>query len=163
MATMTKTGSILALGSTLLIGGCMPMYGPGWENERAPDRPPIAYSRDLYPGYGSVQAIDPIRHDQESGSSIGLGAIAGAVVGGLIGYQVGEGKNNTAATVIGAAGGALIGHELEKRTQTQADQYRLTIRMENGSYQSLVQNGEFVDLRVGDRVHIDRDGAIRRY
>ena len=157
MAAMAKPASILALSSALLLGGCMPMYGPGWQSEQ----PPIAYARDLYPGYGSVHAIDPIRH--ESNSGIGLGAIAGAVVGGLIGHQVADGKNNTAATVIGAAGGALIGHQLEKQTQTQADQYRLTIRMENGSYQSLVQNGDFVDLRVGDRLHIDRDGAIRRY
>lgn len=157
MKILKRNGPVLALASVLLLSACVPMYGPGWQSEQ----PPIAYARDLYPGYGSVHAIDPIRH--ESNSGIGLGAIAGAVVGGLIGHQVADGKNNTAATVIGAAGGALIGHQLEKQTQTQADQYRLTIRMENGSYQSLVQNGDFVDLRVGDRLHIDRDGAIRRY
>ena len=93
----------------------------------------------------------------------GVGAIAGAVIGGLIGHQVGEGNGNTAATVIGAAGGALIGHQIEKQTQPQGDQFRLVIRMENGGFQTLVQNTDFVDLRVGDRLYIDNAGAVRRY
>lgn len=155
MSTIKMTTPALALLGALTLCACMPMYGPGWENEH----PPVAYSRDLYPGYGQVQSIEPVRH--ESGNSIGIGAIAGAVVGGLIGHQVGEGKGNTAATVIGAAGGALIGHQLEK--QTQNEQLRIGIRMENGAFQQLIANDERIDLRPGDRIHIDRDGAIRRY
>ncbi|MDP3540251.1 MAG: glycine zipper 2TM domain-containing protein [Azonexus sp.] len=157
MNNITKTGSALGLAGLLTLTGCVPMYGPGSER----DYPPVAYSRDLYPGYGSVYAIDLIRYENES--SIGVGTIAGAVIGGLIGHQVGDGKGNTAATVIGAAGGALIGHEIERRNQPQIDQFRLTIRMENGGYQTLLQNQDFVDLRVGDRIHIDNGGAVRRY
>jgi len=149
--------SAFGLAGLLAISGCAPMYGPGWER----DYPPVAYSHDLYPGYGSVQAIDLIRHENNNG--IGVGAIAGAVIGGLIGHQVGEGNGNTAATVIGAAGGALIGHEIEKQNQPQGDQFRLTIRMENGGYQTVIQNTDFVDLRVGDRLHIDDGGTVRRY
>ena len=155
MSAIKMTGPALALLGALTLSACVPMHGPGWQN----DHPPIAHSRDLYPGYGQVQSVEPLRH--ESNSSIGLGAIAGAVVGGLIGHQVGEGKGNTAATVIGAAGGALIGHQIEK--QTRSDQVRINIRMENGSSQQLVVNDERIDLRPGDRIHIDRDGAIRRY
>jgi hypothetical protein len=33
----------------------------------------------------------------------------------------------------------------------------------NGGYQTLIQNTDFVDLRVGDRLHIDNGGAVRRY
>jgi outer membrane lipoprotein SlyB len=157
MTTTSQFRSALTLAGALALSACVPMYGPGWEN----DSPPVAYSRDLYPGYGSVQAIDVIRPEPEN--SIGVGTIAGAVIGGLIGHQMGEGNGNTAATVIGAAGGALIGHQIERRNQPQADQYRLTIRMQNGSYQTLMQNTDFVDLRVGDRIHIDNEGALRRY
>lgn len=157
MNALKKSAAALGLAGMLALSGCAPMYGPGWER----DYPPIAYSRDLYPGYGSVYAIDLIRPDRDSG--IGVGAIAGAVIGGLIGHQVGEGNGNTAATVIGAAGGALIGHQIEKANQPQGDQFRLTIRMENGGYQTLIQNTDFVDLRVGDRLHIDNGGAVRRY
>lgn len=151
------SAAALGLACALTLGGCTPMYGPGWER----DYPPIAQSRDLYPGYGSVYAIDVIRPEQNNG--IGVGAIAGAVIGGLIGHQVGEGNGNTAATVIGVAGGALIGHQIEKANQPQGDRFRLIIRMENGSYQTLIQNTDFVDLRIGDRLHIDNGGAVRRY
>lgn len=154
---LRKSAAALGLAGVLVLSACAPMYGPGWER----DSPPIAHSRDLYPGYGSVHAIDLIRPERDSG--IGVGAIAGAVIGGLIGHQIGEGNGNTAATVIGAAGGALIGHQIEKANQPQGDLFRLTIRMENGAYQTLVQNTDFVDLRIGDRLHIDSGGAVRRY
>jgi outer membrane lipoprotein SlyB len=67
--------------------------------------------------------------------------------------------NSAAATVIGAAGGAYVGHELEKRQQ-QADTYKVTIRMNNGTYQTLMQSTN-AGFRVGDRVRID-DGVLRR-
>lgn len=60
-----KLMSALGLAGVLAISGCAPIYGPGWEK----DYPPVAYSRDLYPGYGSVQAIDLIRHENNSGMS----------------------------------------------------------------------------------------------
>lgn len=155
MKATNGIGSALVLAGTLLLGACTPLYDQAWER----DYPPAAYSRDLYPGYGTVYAIEVIRAEQDG---IGVGAVAGAVVGGLIGHQVGEGDGNTAATVIGAVGGALVGHQLEKQMQHKADQFRLTIRMENGNYQSVVQPTEFVDLRIGDRVRID-NGSVRRY
>ncbi|MGB2902775.1 MAG: hypothetical protein WBB96_05045, partial [Candidatus Dechloromonas phosphoritropha] len=76
---------------------------------------------------------------------------------------VGSGKGNTAATVIGAVGGAYVGHELENRNQNQqqADAYRVTVRMEDGSNQTLMQNTSD-DIRVGDRVRIE-NGIARRY
>jgi len=157
MNASRKSAAALALAGLLSLSGCAPMVGPGWQQ----DYPPIAYSRDLYPGYGSVYAIELIRPERDNG--IGVGTIAGAVIGGLIGSQVGEGNGNTAATVIGAAGGALIGHQIEMQNQPQGDQFRLIIRMENGNYQTLIQNTDFVDLRVGDRLHIDNGGAVRRY
>ena len=157
MNASRKSAAALALAGLLSLSGCAPMVGPGWQQ----DYPPIAYSRDLYPGYGSVYAIELIRPERDNG--IGVGTIAGAVIGGLIGSQVGEGNGNTAATVIGAAGGALIGHQIETQSQPQNDQYRLIIRMENGNYQTLIQNTDFVDLRIGDRLHIDNGGAVRRY
>lgn len=155
MKAMNRFVPALALTGALLLGACAPLYDQAWER----DYPPVAYSHDLYPGYGTVHAIEVVRAEQDG---IGVGAVAGAVVGGLIGHQVGEGDGNTAATVIGAVGGALVGHQLEKQMQQKPDQYRLIIRMENGAYQSLVQPTDFVDLRIGDRVRID-NGNVRRY
>lgn len=148
--------SALALAALLTLGACAPFHGPGWER----DYPAVAYGRHLHPGYGSVHAIEQV-HQEDGG--IGVGAVAGAVIGGLIGHQVGEGDGNKAATVIGAAGGALIGHQIEKKVRERDERFRLVIRMENGSYQTLEQKEDFVDLLVGDRLYIDNEGAVRRY
>lgn len=94
-------------------------------------------------------------------TGIGAGTIAGAVIGGVVGNQVGSGSGNTAATVLGAAGGAYVGHELEKRNQQAREAYKFTIRMQDGTHQTVTQTTN-ADLRVGDRVQID-NGVVRRY
>jgi len=95
--------------------------------------------------------------------TVGAGTIAGAVVGGILGHQVGGGSGNTAATVLGAAGGAYAGHALENNNQaTQlVNAYQFTVRLSNGSYQTYTQTTS-TDIRVGDRVQID-NGTLRRY
>jgi uncharacterized protein YcfJ len=47
-------------------------------------------------------------------SPIGIGV--GAVVGGLLGSQVGGGNGKTLATIAGAVGGGYLGNEVAKRT-----------------------------------------------
>jgi outer membrane lipoprotein SlyB len=75
---------------------------------------------------------------------------------------VGGGSGKTAATVLGAAGGAYAGHELEKRNQTQqVNAYQLSVRLNNGSYETLTQSSAN-DIRVGDSVRID-NGVATRY
>lgn len=115
--------------------------------------------------YGVVQSIDLVSQasDGIGGSGIGVGTIAGAVVGGILGNQVGGGTGNTAATVLGAAGGAYAGHEIERRNQSgqAANAYKFTIRLNNGTYQTVTQASS-ADIRVGDRVQID-NGVVRRY
>ena len=115
-----------------------------------------------------MQAIDLVQQGNSGntgigGSGIGIGTIAGAVVGGIVGNQVGSGRGNTAATVAGVAGGAYVGHEIDKRQQHPAtsDVYQFRIRMDNGSHQTLTQTMS-ADIRVGDRVQID-NGVLRRY
>ena len=49
------------------------------------------------------------RQDVPAGERDVGGAIAGAVIGGILGHQVGSGRGNDAATVGGAALGALVG------------------------------------------------------
>ena len=48
-------------------------------------------------------------------SPIGIGV--GAVLGGLLGNQVGGGNGKTLATIAGAVGGAYVGNEVAKRNQ----------------------------------------------
>ena len=48
-------------------------------------------------------------------SPIGIGI--GAVVGGLLGNQIGGGEGKTLATIAGAVGGGYVGNEIAKRNQ----------------------------------------------
>ncbi|MBA3056725.1 MAG: glycine zipper 2TM domain-containing protein [Gammaproteobacteria bacterium] len=151
---MQKTGSVLALTALLALAGCETMAPANTSVGTA--YPQSSYG--AYTGYGVVQSIELV---QQGSSGVGAGAVVGGIVGGILGNQVGGGRGNTAATVLGAAGGAYAGHELEKRNQPQANAYKFNIRMQDGSYQSVMQP-TIDDIRVGDRVRID-NGVARRY
>ena len=162
MKTMNKTGSVLAVAALLALGGCGNMapannYGAGPAYPQS-SYPQSSYGPGAYTGYGVVQSIELVR---QGNTGIGAGAVVGGIVGGILGHQVGSGQGNTAATVLGAAGGAYAGNELEKRNQQQADAYKFNIRMQDGSYQAVTQV-TIDDIRVGDRVRID-NGVARRY
>lgn len=159
MKAMNKFGSVLGMAAVLTLGACADMNRPINTSGTG-----TAYPQSgAYAGYGVVQSIELVRQDTAgiAGSGIGAGTIAGAVVGGIVGSQVGSGQGKTAATVIGAAGGAYAGHELEKRSQQQTDAYKFTIRMNDGSYQTVTQTTSG-DIRVGDRVKIE-NGIAQRY
>jgi outer membrane lipoprotein SlyB len=111
----------------------------------------------LAAGYGTIDSIQVTRV-AGSGTS-GGGAIVGGVLGALVGNQVGSGNGRTAATVAGAAGGAYVGNQME--ANRQSDAYQINVRLDNGGYQSVVQDS-VIDLRVGQRVRIV-DGRVYRY
>lgn len=161
MKTSHHLKSVLGLAVVLTLGACANMNTPTNAYNSGTTYPQSNNSNYNYPSYGVVQSIDLVRLDSSAPSPLGVGTIAGAIIGGIVGNQVGQGDGNTAATVIGAAGGAYAGHQLEKRNQAQSDAYRLTIRMNDGSYQTVTQTAN-ADIRVGDRVQID-NGVARRY
>lgn len=91
------------------------------------------------------------------GDASGLGAVAGGVTGAVIGNQMGSGRGNTAMTVIGAAGGAFAGHEIEKNVKKR-QAWRVTVRMDDGSYRTLSQSQPPV-FAVGAKVRVS-DGTL---
>ena len=164
MTTMNKFGSVLGMVGVLTLGACGTMNDPFNTSGSGTAYPGTATSRSAYySGYGVVDSIERVSQGNTGigGSGIGLGTIAGAVVGGVLGYQVGSGTGQAVATVAGAAGGAYVGHELENRQQHAADTYRFTIRMDNGSYQTLTQSTD-TGFRIGDRVRVEND-YLQRY
>lgn len=158
MKTLNKLTAVSAIVATLMLGAC------AGTTPLANTNTGTAYPQQntaSYTQYGVVQSIALVQQESTN-APIGAGTIVGAVVGGVLGNQVGGGTGKTAATVLGAAGGAYAGHELEKSKQTQqGNVYQLTVRLNNGSYQTLTQttnNG----IRVGDSVRID-NGVAQRY
>ncbi|APW41273.1 glycine zipper 2TM domain-containing protein [Rhodoferax saidenbachensis] len=99
---------------------------------------------------GTVEGVTPVQREQ---SQVGLGAVAGAALGGLLGNQVGSGTGKAAATVLGVLGGGWAGHTVEKRMK-QETRYQVDVRMEDGSLRSIEQA---TPATVGARVTVDGD------
>jgi outer membrane lipoprotein SlyB len=86
------------------------------------------------------------------------GAVAGAVVGGLLGHQVGGGNGKTLATVAGVAGGAVVGKRIaENHAKTK---YRVTVRMDQG-YTKTVTQSNVGNISVGSHVRVRHGTAVR--
>ena len=78
---------------------------------------------------GRVEAVRPI---QKSAPATGLGAVAGGVLGAVLGNQIGGGSGRAVATVAGAVGGGYLGNTIEKKTRTETT-YDIVVRMDDGS------------------------------
>lgn len=92
------------------------------------------------------------------GDGTGLGAVGGAVVGGVLGNQVGGGRGKDLATVAGAVGGAVAGNEIEKRAKSEK-RYEIVVRLDDGGSQTFMEPN-LPSWRPGDRVKID-NGTIQ--
>ncbi|VVD93708.1 glycine zipper 2TM domain-containing protein [Pandoraea terrigena] len=144
------------------------------QTQYAPQRPPAQRAPAPQPSYaqssappaqrqaatcstcGTVQSVEPI---STQGQASGLGAVGGAVAGGLLGNQFGAGNGRTAMTVVGALGGGLAGNEVEKRVRSETV-YRVYVRMDTGktrywTYQSAP------GVQPGDRVRLENNGLVR--
>lgn len=106
---------------------------------------------------GTVEAVTPVqRQGNVNGvavgdTTIGLGTVAGGVVGGLLGNQVGGGSGKTAMTVLGAAGGAFAGNQIEKNMK-KVTVYQVRVRMNDGSTRNVEVSSS---IPVGSRVIVE--------
>ena len=92
--------------------------------------------------------VESVRALTKKGEGSGVGAVAGGVIGAALGNQVGGGNGRKAMTVIGAVGGGVAGHEIEKRAKSTTV-HQVTIRMDDGSVRTLEQaNAPAVGARV---------------
>ena len=87
----------------------------------------------------------------QRGDGTGLGVVGGAVVGGLVGSQIGGGSGKKVATVLGAVGGGVAGNEVEKRARATTS-YQVTVRMDDGSLRTLAQS---TAPAVGQKVTVE--------
>jgi uncharacterized protein YcfJ len=72
-----------------------------------------------------VEEAAPAKDDKKI-----LGTVAGAVVGGVLGHQVGGGRGKDLATVAGAVGGAYAGRKVQGNQQQKKAQPRVEKRCE---------------------------------
>ncbi|MDO8388018.1 MAG: glycine zipper 2TM domain-containing protein [Polaromonas sp.] len=106
---------------------------------------------------GTVESVTPIqRQGQVNGvavgnTTVGLGTVAGGVIGGLLGNQVGGGNGKTAMTVLGAAGGAFAGNKIEQNMK-KVTVYQVRVRMNDGSIRNVEVSSS---VPVGSKVVVE--------
>ena len=106
---------------------------------------------------GTVEAVTAVkRQGQVNGiavgdSTIGLGTVAGGVLGGILGHQVGGGNGKTAMAVLGAAGGAYAGNKVEQNMKS-VTVYDVRVRMDDGSVRNLDVSSP---VSVGSKVTVE--------
>ncbi len=86
------------------------------------------------------KVISSHTYQRPAAQGSGLGIATGAVVGGLLGNQVGGGNGRTLATVAGAVGGGYAGNVIEKRARSTTVT-SVRVRMNNGSIRTFTESG----------------------
>lgn len=142
-------------GALLALGGCasrqqvQPVQQQPYYGNTAP---PPAYNQTQCANCGVVTNIEPI---PEGSSGNVAGAVIGAIVGAAAGHQFGGGRGQTAATIAGAAGGAYAGSKIQGQYANGDEyDYRITLRMDNGSMHSVVQDDP-PNFGVGTRIRLN--------
>lgn len=102
---------------------------------------------------GVIEAIHEVNTRAEGS---GVGAAGGAVVGGLLGNQVGGGHGKQLATVLGAVGGAVAGNQIEGSVRATRS-YNIVVRLDNGKTRTVHQSAA-PNWRQGDRVRVVNGG-----
>jgi outer membrane lipoprotein SlyB len=106
----------------------------------------------------SCGQVSSVREIKTRAQGSGLGAAGGAVLGGLLGNQVGGGNGRKLATVAGAVGGAVVGNQVEGNMKATTS-YEVQVRMDNGSTRSFtLQN--LNGYSTGDRIKVV-NGSLR--
>jgi outer membrane lipoprotein SlyB len=104
---------------------------------------------------GNVESVRTIKQRAEGS---GLGAAGGAVLGGLLGNQIGGGNGKTLATAAGAIGGAVVGNQVEGNVKATTS-YEIRVRLDDGTLRTFRQTSQ-PQWSSGDRVRIVK-GRLR--
>ena len=113
---------------------------------------------------GVVESVQRVTRTAQpkgiAGTPVTPGMAIGGVVGGVLGNQIGSGTGRNLATVGGAAGGAYLGHQIEKKQYTA---YVMRVRMNDGSTRVVEQRTPLARgaqvVVEGRTAHVRRNGA----
>ncbi|MCA1769705.1 MAG: hypothetical protein LC652_07015 [Halomonas sp.] len=148
---MKRLLPILAIGA-LTLAGCAntaPYGGNVYTGSQAGSSQSVTF--------GTIEAIRvvQIQADSRAGGIIGTGG--GAVIGGLLGRQVGGGSGRDLATAAGVIGGAVGGSRIEEAAN-RVDALEMEIRRDDGQRVVVVQKAD-QRFQTGQRVRLIGSGA----
>jgi outer membrane lipoprotein SlyB len=106
---------------------------------------------------GVVESVRLVKIEG-TGSPVGTGA--GAVVGGIAGNSMGDGRGRAITTVIGAVAGGLAGAAAEEGI-TRKEGVEVTVQLDKGPMIAIVQEAD-EEFYPGDRVRVLEGGGVTR-
>jgi len=108
----------------------------------------------------SCAIVREVKTETRKGKGGAVGVVGGAVVGGVIGHQIGGGVGKTLATVGGAAVGAYAGNEVQK-SASKTTVWLTRVTLKDGSVRTF-ENSSDPGFKAGDVVVIDGATIKRR-
>ena len=116
-------------------------------------QPVVVPTKPVCANCGTIESVTAVK---QAGNTNGVGAVAGGALGAVVGNQIGKGSGRTVATILGAVGGGVAGHMIEKNVRKDTV-YQVRVRMEDGSIRSVDQASL---PAVGGKVTVD--GSVLR-
>lgn len=92
-------------------------------------------------GCDSCAHVNSVHMEKRKGEGGAVGIVGGAVVGGLLGNQVGKGNGKTVATVAGAAAGGYAGNEVQKHV-TAKEVWVTKVTLKDGTSRTFEQQAK---------------------
>lgn len=99
---------------------------------------------------GLLGTVVAVREVEQKGDAKGIGAVGGGVAGAVLGHNIGD--NNKLVTILGAAGGALLGNQIEKQARA-TKHWELTVNFDDGTTQTMSSEAQPF-WHQGDRVRL---------
>lgn len=107
----------------------------------------------------SCALVTNVRTETREGEASALGTVGGAVIGGLLGNQIGGGNGRKIATVGGAVAGGYAGREIEKRSNSRTV-WIVEARERDGRLRRFERSSD-PGLRAGDELRLTDSGFTR--
>ncbi len=149
MGYVPSVNSAEKTAASQLVAGVQPKTSPQHKNETV--------AAEEHAACVNCGVVESIRAVERRGSGTGLGAVAGGLTGLLVGNQMGRGNGRTAMTLLGGAGGAFAGNEIEKNSKRSMS-YEVRVRLDNGGVRTIHEINS-PSVAVGDKVRVV-NGAI---
>lgn len=160
--TTGKFAMAAAFSGALAMAGCASQpYGNSGRYDRGYGQSSQYGGSTRCANCGVVQEVQQVYLDGGSGNGGTLGAIVGAVAGGLLGNTIGKGDGRKAATVGGAVAGGMVGNQVGKGNSGGSTAWRIVVRRDDGQYVTVTQR-ENPGVRSGDYVEIRNDHVYVR-
>jgi outer membrane lipoprotein SlyB len=100
--------------------------------------------------------VTNVKSERRKGEAAGVGAVGGAVAGGVVGKSA---TDSTVGTIGGAAIGGIIGHEVEKRAKSHRV-WITTVTMKDGSVRKF-ETGSNTAWKTGSVVEVGADNKLK--